>query len=194
MDMVLRPRRVPLSRKVNTTDTHKSTVSMTNALSAAFSYKSSPFYEVTHRIGELKTLDGILLSLLAVCTALLNANLLATPAMPTHRSTVTINVKAQDHAILQKFSLDTSLKVMVFCAGGNTGNAQDVSFPHQAELKVNGDDIKANLRGLKNKPGSTRPVDITSALRLKPASYNNVVEFTYALTQKVGSMSILPTA
>jgi E3 SUMO-protein ligase PIAS1 len=50
---------------------------------------------------------------------------------------------------------------------------------------VNGGDIKANLRGLKNKPGSTRPVDITDSLRLRPASYGNNIELTYALTQKV---------
>ena len=77
---------------------------------------------------------------------------------------------------------------MVFCAAGNTG-MQEVAFPYQCELKVNGGDIKANLRGLKNKPGSTRPVDITDSLRLRPASYTNNVEITYALTQKVGAAS-----
>jgi E3 SUMO-protein ligase PIAS1 len=73
---------------------------------------------------------------------------------------------------------------MVFCAGGNTG-PQDISFPHQSELKVNGGEIKANLRGLKNKAGSTRPVDITDSLRLTKVNYPNSIEFTYALTSKV---------
>jgi E3 SUMO-protein ligase PIAS1 len=73
---------------------------------------------------------------------------------------------------------------MVFCAAGNTG-VQDISFPHQAELKVNGFEVQANLRGLKNKPGSTRPVDITASLRLKPSNYTNSVDLTYALTTKV---------
>lgn len=80
---------------------------------------------------------------------------------------------------------------MVFCAGGNTGT-QDIAFPHQSELKVNGGDIKANLRGLKNKIGSTRPVDITDSLRLRPANYTNTVEFTYALTNKVIAYSSVP--
>lgn len=62
---------------------------------------------------------------------------------------------------------------------------QEVAFPHQSELKVNGGEVKANLRGLKNKPGSTRPVDITKALRLRP-KYTNNVDFTYALTSKAG--------
>lgn len=72
---------------------------------------------------------------------------------------------------------------MIFCSDGFTG-PQDISFPHSSELKVNGGEVKANLRGLKKKPGSTRPVDITNYLRLK-GSYVNNVEFTYALTGKV---------
>jgi hypothetical protein len=62
---------------------------------------------------------------------------------------------------------------------------QEIAFPYQCELKVNGGEIKANLRGLKNRPGSTRPVDITTSLRLKQSGYTNNVELTYALTQRV---------
>ena len=83
------------------------------------------------------------------------------------------------------------MRVLVFCAGGNTGT-QDIAFPHQSELKVNGGEVKANLRGLKNKPGSTRPVDITATLRLKPGAYENKVEFTYALTTKVKADQVVP--
>lgn len=46
------------------------------------------------------------------------------------------------------------------------------------------DEIKANLRGLKNKPGSTRPADITNFVRKRP-NYENSVVMTYALTHKV---------
>jgi E3 SUMO-protein ligase PIAS1 len=72
---------------------------------------------------------------------------------------------------------------MVFCATEGSGR-QDIAFPHQSEIKVNGGEVKANLRGLKNKPGSTRPVDITKDLRLNIVSYPNTVEMTYALTNK----------
>lgn len=104
--------------------------------------------------------------------------------MTAHRNSERIPVRVQDHAALQLCLSDKTMRVMVFCAAGNTGT-QDVAFPYQCELKVNGGDIKANLRGLKNKPGSTRPVDITDSLRLRPPSYTNNVELTYALTQKV---------
>jgi E3 SUMO-protein ligase PIAS1 len=103
--------------------------------------------------------------------------------MSNHRHTISIPIKLQDHPVLQQCVNDRTIRIMVFCAGDNTGT-QEISFPHQAEIKVNGGDLKANLRGLKNKPGSTRPVDITDQLRLRP-NYTNNVDFTYALTPKV---------
>lgn len=82
---------------------------------------------------------------------------------------------------------DPTLRVMVYCAADNSLTQYshcDVAFPYQCELKVNLDDAKANLRGLKNKPGTTRPADVTDFIRKKPGYTNNVV-MTYALTQKV---------
>ncbi|PON21706.1 hypothetical protein TGAM01_v209444 [Trichoderma gamsii] len=122
-----------------------------------FSFKPSPFYSVESAV------SGLL--------------------MTQHRNTVTIPLRLADHPILQRCSDDKSYRIMVFCANDDSG-LQDVAFPHQSELRVNGDEIKANLRGLKNKPGSTRPVDITNALRLR-SNYMNNIEFTYALTNKL---------
>ncbi|AEO57449.1 hypothetical protein MYCTH_2138861 [Thermothelomyces thermophilus ATCC 42464] len=124
-------------------------------------YKPSPFYELKYQVGDVRTLE----------------------IMTAHRNSERISVKVQDHPALQLCLTDPSMRVMVMCTAGNVG-PQDIAFPYQCELKVNGGDIKANLRGLKNKPGSTRPVDITDALRFRPASYPNNVELTYALTQK----------
>lgn len=107
------------------------------------------------------------------------------PVMTQHRHTVKIILRVADHPILSRVLREDNLKVMVFCAG-DIHNKQDIAFPHQSEIKVNGGEVKANLRGLKNKPGSTRPVDITKELRLNLPAYNNTVEMTYALTQKVG--------
>jgi E3 SUMO-protein ligase PIAS1 len=105
--------------------------------------------------------------------------------MAQHRNTVKIEVTTIDHPILANVLGDQSYRVMVFCASNiQAGSTQYIQFPYQSEVKVNGGEIKANLRGLKNKPGSTRPVDITEALRLKPTSYPNTVEMTYALTDK----------
>lgn len=123
-------------------------------------FRPSPFYRVESQIGA------------RVCEV-----------MAQHRNSITTPVKLNDHPMLQRCLSDKSYRVMVFCADDSAG-IQDVLFPHQSELKVNCGEIKANLRGLKNKPGSTRPVDITQTLRLKP-NYTNNIEFTYALTNKV---------
>lgn len=108
--------------------------------------------------------------------------------MAAHRNSERISLKVQDHPALQLCVADKAMRIMILCTAGNVG-VQDIAFPHQCELKVNGGDVKANLRGLKNKPGSTRPVDVTDSLRLRPSTYLNNVEITYALTQKVGSQS-----
>ncbi|KAL2067874.1 hypothetical protein VTL71DRAFT_15972 [Oculimacula yallundae] len=124
-------------------------------------FKSSPYFEILEQIGSPSPCE----------------------VMTQHRHTVKINVRPQDHPMLSKVPSDNTLKVMVFCAGETNGR-QDIAFPHQSEIKVNGGEVKANLRGLKNKPGSTRPVDITKELRFNPQAYGNSVEMTYALTNK----------
>ena len=63
----------------------------------------------------------------------------------------------------------------------------DITFPAQIEVRINGDEVKANYKGLKNKPGSTRPADITDFVRISPANYRNNLVVTYALTHKAGS-------
>ncbi|KAH8821519.1 PINIT domain-containing protein [Xylogone sp. PMI_703] len=122
-------------------------------------FKASPFYKFEKQLGPTKPCD----------------------TMAQHRHTVTITLKAMDYPILSTILDDPSKRVMVFCAGEGHG-LQDIAFPHQSEIKVNGGEVKANLRGLKNKPGSTRPVDITKELRLKLPAYPNNVEMVYALT------------
>jgi E3 SUMO-protein ligase PIAS1 len=104
--------------------------------------------------------------------------------MTQHRNSNTITLKTSEHAALHRCVTEKTMRVMVFCAADDRG-VQDIAFPHQSELKVNGGEIKANLRGLKGKAGSTRPVDITDSLRLDKTSYVNNIEFTYALTNKV---------
>ncbi|KAF3063972.1 E3 SUMO-protein ligase SIZ1 [Daldinia childiae] len=127
-------------------------------------FKNTPFYTIEKRIGPLHT-----------CPVLV---------MNNHRNSITVTLKASDYPDLGRCATYSSTKLMVFCGSENTG-LQDIQFPHQSEVKVNDDDIKHNLRGLKNKPGSTHPVDITPFLRLKQTNYTNKIEFTYALTTKV---------
>jgi len=110
--------------------------------------------------------------------------------MQAHRHTVELHLRMSENPALFRVPNDKSLRVMVFCSAEPSGR-QDVSFPHQSEIKVNGGEAKANLRGLKNKPGSTRPVDITNLLRLQHniPNYENKIAMTYALTNKASDKS-----
>lgn len=108
-------------------------------------------------------------------------------AMQSHRHTVTTSLRLRKD-VVERLNADPAIRVMVYCASDGSLASYtklDISFPHQIELKVNQEEVKANVRGLKNKPGSTRPVDITGFLR-KIENYENTFAMTYALTQKVG--------
>ncbi|KAI9147941.1 E3 SUMO-protein ligase pli1 [Paramyrothecium foliicola] len=153
-----------LSRDYHSSPSNGSRIGMSYASSSpSLTFTQSPFYHVEAGLTDVRTCD----------------------VMTQHRNSVNIPLKLNDNSALQKCLTDKSYRVMIFCASEITG-VQHVAFPHQSELRVNGGDIKANLRGLKNKPGSTRPVDITSALRLRP-NYINNIEFTYALTTKASA-------
>ena len=90
----------------------------------------------------------------------------------------------------ERLKRDAAIKAMVYCTAEPISpfTKADIAFPHQVEIKVNGNEPKANLRGLKNKPGSTRPADITHLLHRRPP-YESTLTITYALTQRVRSLS-----
>ena len=102
------------------------------------------------------------------------------------RDNLDINIELSP-VLISRLATDSNTKVMVYCASEpiHPYTTADIAFPNQMEIKVNGDEVKANLRGLKNKPGTTRPADITKMLRTKPANYKNTMHVVYALTNKV---------
>lgn len=106
--------------------------------------------------------------------------------MPQNRHTVSSTLSL-DMSICDRLKAEPNLRIMLYCAC-TTGIAQysmlDVAFPNQLEVRVNGDEVKSNFKGLKNKPGTTKPADITEYIRKSPG-YGNVLAVTYALTQKV---------
>lgn len=113
--------------------------------------------------------------------------------VPLTKAPVRESTRDQEHIkiifrkdLADRVQADPSLKAMVYCAADPISpfTSADIAFPYQVEIKVNEDEVKANLRGLKNKPGSTRPADITKLLRIR-ADYSNMMRVTYALTQKV---------
>lgn len=101
----------------------------------------------------------------------------------TVKNTVILNTAQVD-----QLATDPRLRCLVYCSALDpltAFNSQtEIAFPQQVELRVNNDPVSGlNLRGLKNRPGSTRPADITSQI-LKKAHYRNDVSLTYACTNK----------
>jgi E3 SUMO-protein ligase PIAS1 len=96
---------------------------------------------------------------------------------------------------VDRIKTDSTLRLLLFCAADPIVHGHplgmDIAFPHQLEIKVNGEDVKANFKGLKNKPGSTRPADITGFCRTKLANYQNQISVMYALTQKRFYMQVI---
>lgn len=76
---------------------------------------------------------------------------------------------------------------MVYCAQktwiGPSLQTIEVAFPGQIELKVNTEVYSGNLRGIKKKPGTTRPADVTDFVQKKP-NYVNSVSITAASQDK----------
>lgn len=127
-------------------------------------FKNSPFYTIQRQLSTVIELK---------------------PREQT-RDTARISINL-DANLASMFQSDSSYRAMVFCAAESFDAAWkpvEIAFPSHAELRCNQEDVKANLRGLKNKPGSTRPADITPFLR-KKTGYPNNLELIYALTTKV---------
>jgi len=107
--------------------------------------------------------------------------------MPHNRHTLEEKLILSE-ATCTSLKADTSLRIMLYCA---TTSALvpyafniDIAFPSQIEVKVNQDEVRKSFKGLKNKPGTTKPVDITDLIRKTPNA-QNLIQVTYALTKEV---------
>jgi E3 SUMO-protein ligase PIAS1 len=148
---------------------------------ARVSFKDSPFYTVMKSLTPVVECRGS-----SSLGCIYRDKTKHDAARENTRDTVKVSVTLTGDVVEQLHN-DHNCKVMAFCAADSNLPPfahSDIAFPHQVELKCNLDEVKANLRGLKNKAGSTRPADITSLLK-KKANYVNELQMTYALTQKV---------
>lgn len=133
-------------------------------------FKESPFFEIRELILSNMSLD----------------------ASPTHRATISRNLTLNESQS-GRLKTDPSLRLLLFSALEQPlapFSRLDIAFPSQIEVKVNDDEVKANYKGLKNKPGSTRPADITDFVRTKVANQRNSILITYALTQKASRSEV----
>lgn len=135
-------------------------------------FKKSPFFEIRELVLSNFTLNP----------------------SPSHRQIVNrdLNFSAMER-IASRLKTDKSLRLMLFSAIEQPlapYTRLDVAFPSQIEVRVNQEEVKANYKGLKNKPGSTRPVDITEFVRTTPHNSRNTIQVSYALTNKVYNLFV----
>lgn len=143
------------------------------------SFKQSPFYHIQEALTPVQDLTG-------------KSNAGADPfeadkneEMPQNRHQISYPIVLSEN-VIQRVRENPSLKIMLYCTATtllSQYDASDVSFPSQIDLRVNSDEVRHNFKGLKNKPGTTKPVDLTQFLR-KTARYQNIMTINYALTSK----------
>ncbi|CAH1758698.1 6708_t:CDS:2, partial [Entrophospora sp. SA101] len=83
---------------------------------------------------------------------------------------------------LQITSKDIKKRNQLLDYGKNQQEAL-VEFPNICLIRVNKTNIETNLKGIKNRPGTVHPQDITKFCRLD-ISYENKIEFYYENTSK----------
>ncbi|CAJ0897320.1 1061_t:CDS:2, partial [Entrophospora sp. SA101] len=74
-------------------------------------------------------------------------------------------------------------QIRLFCSDGKNQQEALVEFPNICLIRVNKTNIETNLKGIKNRPGTVHPQDITKFCRLD-ISYENKIEFYYENTSK----------
>lgn len=106
--------------------------------------------------------------------------------MPQNRHTVKTSITIKSEIAQQFRNTANNLKIFMYCGMSQNMSPYsqaDVAFPNQIEVKINDVEVKSNFKGLKNKPGSTKPADLTSLIR-KFNGQENSLQVTYALTTK----------
>ncbi|KAH8724714.1 E3 SUMO-protein ligase PIAS1 [Phaeosphaeriaceae sp. PMI808] len=162
----------PTANGYNRTNDYQSSLSypsypqqqMPSRTGPQYFFKQSPFFEIRELV----------------------MNNIALEASPSHRQNCSRSIILTE-TICARLKEDPTLRLMLFGAleqSLSPFTRLDIAFPSQIEVRINNEEIKANYKGLKNKPGSTRPADITSQVRISPANYRNALVVTYALTQK----------
>lgn len=135
-----------------------------------FTFKPSPFYKCERRLGQL-----------------------VLPLSKEHRNTshLTFTLSQEDVIALQ--APNSTSRILLYASAKSAKDTPyqllDLQFPTQMEIRVNDNEVKANTRGMKNKPGTTKPVDITSFTRRKLDVVNKLT-ITYALTQTLYNVYI----
>ncbi|CCE63296.1 hypothetical protein TPHA_0E02040 [Tetrapisispora phaffii CBS 4417] len=146
---------------VNSTNTHHAKVNKYTKQTIILHFKESPFYKVLklipHSVGLIKKTTGR-----GVCTT-------------------SFRFTDSEWRLLQSDKEKYKLYLFsgILNASGQRSN-EPIQFPHPNEIKFNNIQIKDNVIGLKSKPGTGKPANLTPYTY--PPSQVNVLEIVHAFT------------
>jgi E3 SUMO-protein ligase PIAS1 len=114
-------------------------------------------------------------------------------ACPTSRTTQPIQVRLTTEMLakLQPKGPQNQHRIVLYCTQTDRvhfGNCV-IEFPAHAEIRCNGSVVNANLRGIKNKPGTINPPDITSQSILMQG-VTNKIDVTFAETRSAYTLTV----
>jgi PINIT domain len=137
-------------------------------MSFAAVYKKLPFYNLLTNVTQAYAVSG---------TSVSHHTSLIT-ACPTSRTTQPIQVRLTPEMLnkLTPKGPSNPYRLVLFSTQTDRvpyGNCV-IEFPAHAEIRCNGSPVTANLRGIKNKPGTVNPPDITGQAILMAAVTNKV--------------------
>jgi E3 SUMO-protein ligase PIAS1 len=141
------------------------TSSMGRSILPPLKFKPSPFYDLRQCVSQARL-----------------------PYSADHRNTVTARIELSPKD-LESLRTHSSYRILVFCGelghGHSANHPVDIAFPVQIEIRVNDQEVKSNTKGVKNKAGSTKPVDITPFIKKQSGSPSNSVSISYLTGSKV---------
>lgn len=127
-----------------------------------FNYISSPFYSLTRLCSEAVLIPAV------------------TRSDSTVRVIFKFTIEPEDYTKIKEGSLNILLLAGSVAEAQKNSNSASISFPPQTIIRVNQLQVQENLRGVKNKPGTTRPADLS---RYLAKSALNVVDISISEAQ-----------
>lgn len=134
-------------------------------------YKRLPFYTPLTNVTQAYTVNGTLLPLFCSIS-------LTSPACSTSRIAQPIHLRLTTEMLskLQPKQSSNPYRLVLFSTQTDRvpfGNCV-IEFPAHTDIRCNGSPVQANVRGIKNRPGTINPPDVTAQIIMMQGVQNKI--------------------
>jgi hypothetical protein len=131
-------------------------------------YKRLPFYTPLTNVTQAYTVNGTLFCSIS----------LTSPACPTSRIAQPIHLRLTTEMLskLQPKQTSNPYRLVLFSTQTERvafGNCV-IEFPPHTDIRCNGSPVQANVRGIKNRPGTINPPDVTAQIIMIQGVQNKI--------------------